>query len=477
MLKGKAATRNARPAARSAAKKPAVSAGRKSAKAKPASSKKTAKAAAKPAAKRTGSRGKAWTQRMPDDQFKLMRDILAAPSPIGLEAAMTYGVIKPYFERWMPKGWVIHQYKGHAAIVLDTHPGKTDMLTAMIIGHADKIRMQVRSVGEDGKIWIDSDSFLPATLLGNEVLVFSEDPAKPGTYRTIEGGTVEALGAIHFAEPRMRTGDKGISSEMLYLELGIHGDKKKQQILDLGVRTGDTVILNRPIRRGFAPDTFYGAYLDNGLGCFVATEAARFVAQNGPLKNVRCLFTMATYEEIGRFGSRVLAGELKPDVILATDVNHDYVNAPNVGRRRFAPIEMGKGATVSVGAIASEYLNKLVTEASIENGIPLQRDVCGRDTGTDGMAGVLASIDCAATSIGYPIRNMHTISETGHTGDVLAATHLIGHTLVAMDRANKGAGVNRNDFKNNHPRLDKAKPAAHKGLPAASSNGKLNGRK
>ncbi|NGO90867.1 MAG: peptidase M42, partial [Halomonas sp.] len=36
-----------------------------------------------------------WTQPMPDAQFTLMRDILAAPSPVGLEGAMTYGVLKP----------------------------------------------------------------------------------------------------------------------------------------------------------------------------------------------------------------------------------------------------------------------------------------------------------------------------------------------------------------------------------------------
>jgi len=45
-----------------------------------------------------------------------------------------------------------------------------------------------------------------------------------------------------------------------------------------------------------------------------------------------------------------------------------------------------------------------------------QKDVVGRDTGTDAMAGVLASVDVAATSVGFPIRNMHTVSELAHTG-------------------------------------------------------------
>ena len=64
---------------------------------------------------------------MPKAQFEFMREVLAAPSPIGLEAAMSYGVLKPYFEKLMPKSWAIHQFKGNAGIVVDTHPGKDEM--------------------------------------------------------------------------------------------------------------------------------------------------------------------------------------------------------------------------------------------------------------------------------------------------------------------------------------------------------------
>ena len=51
---------------------------------------------------------------MPDDQFERMRQILAAPSPIGMEAAMSTGVIEPMMREYMPEGWAIHRFKGHA---------------------------------------------------------------------------------------------------------------------------------------------------------------------------------------------------------------------------------------------------------------------------------------------------------------------------------------------------------------------------
>ena len=389
---------------------------------------------------------------MPDEQFELMRRILAAPSPVGLEGAMTYGVLKPEFEQFMPDDWKIHQFRGNAGVILDTAPDADDALSVMVIGHADKIRMQVRSIGDDGKIWINSDSFLPMTLLGNEVIIFSENPDEPGDYRQLKGGTVEAIGAIHFADSALRRGKKGIKKEQLYIELHIHGEDKKEQIEQLGIRPGDPILLDRPIRRGFADDTFTGAYLDNGLGCFVTCEVARQIAENGGTDNVRGLFTIATHEEIGRFGSRVVAGELKPDVVIGVDVNHDYVAAPGVGDKRYPPLEMGEGFTMSVGSIASEYLNQIVETTANDHDIPYQRDVCGRDTGTDAMAAVLASIDAAATSIGFPIRNMHTISETGHTGDVLAAVHVIANAIRRMD--DKELTVD--DFRNGHPRLDES---------------------
>ena len=62
----------------------------------------------------------------------------------------------------------------------------------------------------------------------------------------------------------------------------------------------------------------------------------------------------------------------------------------------------------------------------------------------------------AAASVGFPIRNMHTISETGHTGDVLAAIHGMEATLRHMDGMNRGKGLTRDTLKDGHPRLDRA---------------------
>lgn len=401
-----------------------------------------------------------WNESMPDEQFDRMRTMLAAPSPIGLEAAMTEGVIAPFLEKHCPD-WKIHRFRGNAGIVVDSKPDDTDAFTVMVIGHADKIRMQVRSIGDDGKIWVNSDSFLPVTVIGHEVQLFSENPESPGNYRIIDGGTIEAIGAIHFAEPSVRDGSKGLKANQLYLELQLHGEERKKQVESLGIRAGDSILLKRPIRPGFAPDTFYGAYLDNGLGCFVAAEVARLLAAEGHPKNIRYLGAFAAYEEIGRFGSRVFAGEMRPDVVIGVDVSHDLDAAPGVGDRRYTPNKMGAGMTLSVGAIVTPALNRIYQDVCREYGIPVQLAPNGRDTGTDAMAAVLASVDAAATSIGFPIRNMHTASESACTKDVLSAIHATFRTIQAMDAENGGSGITADDLRSSHPRLDGASALGH----------------
>ncbi len=411
------------------------------------------------------SQPKPWQMPMSDDRFELMRKILDAPSPIGLEASMTRGVLEPYLKTFMKEDWAIHTFKGNAGIVLDTKPNDPDAFSVMVIGHADKIRMQVRSISDDGKIWVNSDSMLPTTLIGHKVKLFSEDPDSLGQWRVIKGGTIEAIGAIHFADPKLRSGDDGIKNKMMYLELHLHGENKKAQVEALGIRAGDPIIYDRPIEKGFAPDTFSGAYLDNGLGCFVTAEIGRLVAESSTLQNVRYLGAMASHEEIGRFGSRVLAEHFRPDVTIAVDVAHDFAAAPGIGDRRYEPVTMGAGYTLTHGAVTSAKLNSMITEVSGQYEIPVQHELAGRDTGTDAMAAVLAAIDSASASIGFPIRNMHTISESGHTGDVEAAIHAIYQTMIHMDGLNNGSGITGDDLRNSHPRLDESTELAHRPAP------------
>jgi len=400
---------------------------------------------------------KPWTTRMSDERFSLLKQVIDSPSPVNLEGAMTFGVIEPFIKSLNPQGWKFHRFLGSASLVVDswTKATKPD-LTVMVVGHADKIRMQVRHIEKSsGKVYIDSDSFLPIALLGNPVNIFAEKPDELGSFIKVKG-TVEALGAIHFGDSGHRSGTKGVSPEMLYVDLGCYGEGAADRVAKLGIKPGDSVLMDSPLRRALGDDVFQGAYLDNGVGSFVVTDLARILTKEPEytkaLENVRVLFAIAAHEEIGRFGSRVLANKFEPDVLIAIDVNHDYVNAPGIGAKRFPPLEMGKGFTISVGSVASRKLNEIFQKAAKRKDIPIQLDCVGRDTGTDAMAGVLGSVDCAVGSVGVPTRNMHTSSEAASTRDLDACLYGLAETILMISEQK----IKRDDFLYSHVDLSKA---------------------
>jgi len=363
---------------------------------------------------------------------------------------MTFGVIEPAMLTWAPSSWKFNRLIGSASLVVQTPPDNRP-LSVMVVGHADKIRLQVRSIDKaTGKIYVDSDSHLPLALLSTDVSIYSERLDELGSFDRVRG-TVEALGAIHFGDAKHRDGSKGVTPDQLYIDLGTHGPNAGARVEALGIKPGDAILVDRPVRRMIGDDVFSGPYLDNGIGAFVVTELSRLIAQdsNSISDHIQLQFAIAAHEEIGRFGSRVLASVFKPDILLAIDVNHDYVHAPGVSSKRFAPLSMGSGFTLSVGSVTSRRVNELIQKASKRAGIPYQLDVVGRDTGTDAMAGVLGAVDCAVASVGVPTRNMHTASEMASTRDTDSALWGIYEFLKLASEMK----LSRHDLMHNHVNL------------------------
>lgn len=364
------------------------------------------------------------------EQFALVQALCAAPSPIGFEAAMIDGVIVPELKTFAPEAWQVHRFVGSSGMVVDTKPGDTEALTVMIVGHADNIRLQVRSIGDDGKIWVNSESFLPTAIIGHRFDLIIEDPSASGTYRVLPNLTAQAFGAIHFAPDEVRKGQRGVEAKQLYLETGLYGPRAKERLEELGVRPGQPAVFSRRVERGPTEGTFFGAHLDNALGCFTVLESARALAAReateGPLANVRLLFAFASHEEVGLYGSRVAVGVHRPDILVATDVTHDFVAAPDLGDRRMPPVSLGSGAVITSGTVHSYPVVNLARRVAADHALPLQLDLSGSIEGNDSMAAVLAAVDAASLSLSFPIRNMHTSSELGCDGDVLAAIAIFG---------------------------------------------------
>jgi hypothetical protein len=48
---------------------------------------------------------------------QFMREVLCAPSPVSLEAAMTLGVLRPHMKKFAPDSWGFHNFKGGTLLV------------------------------------------------------------------------------------------------------------------------------------------------------------------------------------------------------------------------------------------------------------------------------------------------------------------------------------------------------------------------
>jgi endoglucanase len=188
------------------------------------------------------------------------------------------------------------------------------------------------------------------------------------------------------------------------------------------VRIGDVaVIAGEPVE--LPNDRFASRSMDNRVGCFVAYEAARLVAEDGGAPGDVHALAVAQ-EEITFGGARTTAFSLQPDVAIAVDVTFETTppghDEKELGRHRF-----GTGPVITRGATLDPQVYELLHETAEAQGIPFTVSASARSTGTDADAFHIArgGIPCGLVSV--PLRYMHSPVETVQLDDIANAAKLI----------------------------------------------------
>ena len=88
--------------------------------------------------------------------------------------------------------------------------------------------------------------------------------------------------------------------------------------------------------------------MDNRLGCFVALEAARLVAEAGGAPG-DVVAVAAAQEEITLGGAQTVAYRLQPDVAIVVDVTH-ATDVPGVDERENGTHPLGSGPVLTRGS-------------------------------------------------------------------------------------------------------------------------------
>jgi endoglucanase len=188
------------------------------------------------------------------------------------------------------------------------------------------------------------------------------------------------------------------------------------------VRVGDVaVIAAEPVE--FPNGRWVSRSMDNRLGCFVALEAARLVADAGGAPGD--VFALAvTQEEITFAGARTTAYSLRPDVAIAVDVTF-ATDQPGLDEKEVGRHKLGSGPVLQRGSTLDPRVFELLHEAGEAEGIPFTVTASARSTGTDADAFHISRGGVPSSVVSVPLRYMHSPVEMMQLSDIENAARLI----------------------------------------------------
>jgi endoglucanase len=221
----------------------------------------------------------------------------------------------------------------------------------------------------------------------------------------------------------------------------------KELHIDIGARDGDeakglvrvgdvAVIAADPVE--LPNDRVIARSMDNRLGCFVALEAARLVADAGGAPG-DVVAVAAAQEEITLGGAQTVAYRIKPDVAIVVDVTH-ATDVPGIEERELGAHAMGSGPVLGRGSTLHPQVFERLHAAGEAEGIAFTVEASARHTGTDADSISLtrAGVPCGLVSL--PLRYMHSPVEMIEMGDVEAAARLIAAFCRSLE---PGTSFNR----------------------------------
>src|ERR671919_740914 len=188
-----------------------------------------------------------------------LRKLLTAPGPSGYEQAPA----AVFREAAAAFAEVTHDTVGSSVARVN---GTGDGPFVAVVGHVDEIGLIVHHVDDDGFLWFTGvGGWDPVILVGQRVEISTRNGRVPG---------VVGKKPIHLLKDEERKQAPELRN--LHVDIGAKdGDDARSMVRigDVAVITGEPVELpnNRVISRS----------MDNRLGCFVALEAARLVAEAG----------------------------------------------------------------------------------------------------------------------------------------------------------------------------------------------------
>ena len=282
------------------------------------------------------------------------------------------------------------------------HVGESERPRVMLAGHMDEIGFMVTLITKEGFLkFVPLGGWWDQVLLGHRVMV-----------KTAKGPVIGILGAKppHMLDTEDR--NKIVEKKKMYIDVGA---SSQEQVREMGVRPGDPVIPVSEFTIMADPKWYLSKAFDNRVGCALAIEALRRVADDGHPNTLYAVGTVQ--EEVGLRGAKTSAHVISPDValILEVDIAGDV---PGIKPEESA-VKMGGGPTMLVydaRMIPNLKLRDLVIATAEDLDIPLQFSSMTGGA-TDGGMIHIHNEGVPTVVIGVPTRHIHSHNALLHRDD------------------------------------------------------------
>jgi len=280
--------------------------------------------------------------------------------------------------------------------------------TLALVGHIDEIGLHITHFEEKGQLRFGSvGGWDPLQLIGQRVTIAT----RQGPVRGVIGRK-----PIHLLSDEERKQVPELRS--LHIDIGAASEQEARA----RVRIGDVAVLDG---EPFEPveGLVVSRALDNRVGCFVALEAARLLAEGGRAPGD--VLAMAVAQEETTFaGSRTSAFSHEPDLAIAIDLTF-ATDQPGVELGERTKHELRSGPVLARGTTLHPQIFELLHEAAEQEQIPCTVESLGRHTGTDADAIHVSRAGIPTGLVSIPCRYMHSPVELVALDDVQAAIRLL----------------------------------------------------
>jgi putative aminopeptidase FrvX len=347
---------------------------------------------------------------------ELLERLLTTPGPSGQEQA----VAAVWREAAAPVGEVSSDVLGSSWVRV---PGTAGGPSLAVIGHIDEIGVVVTHLGDDGIAAVRPvGGFSPQVMVGQRVEVLTRNGPLPAV-------VVARMQKLRRGEER-----KPVEYQDLFLDVGAKDGAELKQL----VRPGDAALWHgAPLE--LAGSRVASRAFDNRIGCYVALEAARRLAERGGGPG-DFIAVAAVQEEVGDFaGSRTSAFATEPQVALAVDVTHanDVRGGEPEDEGR---VVLGEGPTLSRGPSIHPAVFELLYATAEAEKIPFAVEVSRGTTNTDADAVFLSRRGVATGLVSVPLRYMHSPVEMADLEDIERAVQLVVAFALKLDSGLDRAG-------------------------------------